>query len=234
MKYYAVKVGKNTGIFTTWPECQENVHGFPGAEYKSFSNLEEAEAYMEKVSTKEVKSEPRADINLLFEEIDIKSDRKNERVLHAFIDGSNISEKGKHKNLQPTYGVLILHNNPLFDGTHELHASILSGSVKSMPGVTDITMSNQIAGELYSALRATAYAINANMEEIVLYYDYKGIEHWADNSWKSKNELSVSYNKTMTELMKKIKVTFVKVKGHDGIIYNDIVDVIAKAGKYFD
>lgn len=65
MKYYAVKVGKNTGIFTTWPECQENVHGFPGAEYKSFSNLEEAEAYIEKVSTEVYSLTVRAESGML-------------------------------------------------------------------------------------------------------------------------------------------------------------------------
>ncbi|MFS0688599.1 viroplasmin family protein [Sporosarcina sp. 179-K 8C2 HS] len=45
-KYYAVKQGKKTGIFTTWDECKQNVHGYPGAEYKSFTNKAEAENYL--------------------------------------------------------------------------------------------------------------------------------------------------------------------------------------------
>ena len=36
MKYYAVKVGRQTGIFNTLEECKEQVDGFEGAEYKSF------------------------------------------------------------------------------------------------------------------------------------------------------------------------------------------------------
>ena len=35
MKYYAVKVGKTKGIFDNWPECNESIKGFSGAEYKS-------------------------------------------------------------------------------------------------------------------------------------------------------------------------------------------------------
>ena len=44
--YHAVRKGTVTGIFRTWEECKKNVHGYSGAEYKSFKTLEEAEAYM--------------------------------------------------------------------------------------------------------------------------------------------------------------------------------------------
>ena len=45
-KFYAVRVGKNPGIYMSWDECKENVHGFGGAEYKSFPTLSEAESFM--------------------------------------------------------------------------------------------------------------------------------------------------------------------------------------------
>ena len=45
-KYYAVKLGYNPGIFTTWKETQEQVNGYSGAVYKSFSTIEEAEEYL--------------------------------------------------------------------------------------------------------------------------------------------------------------------------------------------
>ena len=47
MKYYAVKVGKKTGIFDTWDECKEYVEGFEGALFKSFSNYLDAINYLE-------------------------------------------------------------------------------------------------------------------------------------------------------------------------------------------
>ena len=47
-KFYAVKKGKKTGIFSTWDECKEQVTGFKGAVYKSFKTLSEAEAFLEK------------------------------------------------------------------------------------------------------------------------------------------------------------------------------------------
>lgn len=45
-KVYAVKKGRETGIFTDWDTCKKQVDGFPGAEYKSFSDANEALVYL--------------------------------------------------------------------------------------------------------------------------------------------------------------------------------------------
>lgn len=36
-KYYVVWSGKQTGIFTTWDACKQQVHGVQGARYKSYA-----------------------------------------------------------------------------------------------------------------------------------------------------------------------------------------------------
>lgn len=43
-KYYVVWKGRKTGIFTTWAECEKQVKGFVGAQYKAFGSEAEAEA----------------------------------------------------------------------------------------------------------------------------------------------------------------------------------------------
>ena len=45
-KFYAVKNGKRVGIFNTWEECQEQVLGYSGAEFKSFKSLDDAREYL--------------------------------------------------------------------------------------------------------------------------------------------------------------------------------------------
>ena len=45
-KVYAVRKGRQSGLFYTWPICQEQIKGYSGAEYKSFKTLEEANAYL--------------------------------------------------------------------------------------------------------------------------------------------------------------------------------------------
>ncbi len=42
-KYYVVWEGMQTGIFSTWDECQRQTKGYPQAKYKSFESLAQAE-----------------------------------------------------------------------------------------------------------------------------------------------------------------------------------------------
>ncbi len=50
MKYYAVRQGRQIGIFTDWDECKKLVMGYKGAEYKSFTSREDAVAFMNGIS----------------------------------------------------------------------------------------------------------------------------------------------------------------------------------------
>ena len=56
-KYYAVKAGRKTGIFTTWDECQKQVIGYAGAIYKSFASLKEAEDFLQGTSSQKESSQ---------------------------------------------------------------------------------------------------------------------------------------------------------------------------------
>ena len=43
---YAVVVGRQPGIYASWPECQHQTNKFKGAKYKGFSTEAEAEEYL--------------------------------------------------------------------------------------------------------------------------------------------------------------------------------------------
>ena len=73
-KFYAVKKGKKTGIFSTWDECKEQVTGFKGAVYKSFKTLSEAEAFLER---NEEKNENIEEVDGVYAYIDGSFDRVN-------------------------------------------------------------------------------------------------------------------------------------------------------------
>ena len=73
-KFYAVKEGKKTGIFSTWDECKEQVTGFKGAIYKSFKTLSEAEAFLER---NEEKIENIEEVDGVYAYIDGSFDRVN-------------------------------------------------------------------------------------------------------------------------------------------------------------
>ena len=44
--YYAVKIGENPGIYSSWAECEKQVKGYPNAQFKKWKTREEAEAYI--------------------------------------------------------------------------------------------------------------------------------------------------------------------------------------------
>ncbi len=56
MSYYAVKVGKTPGIYSTWAECEAQVKGYSGAIYKKFSTEEEALKFIGTESKEEFQS----------------------------------------------------------------------------------------------------------------------------------------------------------------------------------
>lgn len=87
-KIYAIKKGKQTGLFYSWNECKEAVNGYSGAEYKGFETEEEAKDYLEN-KVQEIKAEEREEI------IDNK--------LVAYVDGSFDEKIGKY-----AFGCIIL------------------------------------------------------------------------------------------------------------------------------
>ena len=54
--FYAVKVGRNPGVYRTWDECKRETAGFSGAIYKKFKTRAEAENFIsgEKALNREV------------------------------------------------------------------------------------------------------------------------------------------------------------------------------------
>ncbi|KAL2675690.1 hypothetical protein Neosp_011880 [[Neocosmospora] mangrovei] len=47
MKFYAVAIGRTTGVFATWDETKPQVSGYSGAIHKSFKSREEAQEFVD-------------------------------------------------------------------------------------------------------------------------------------------------------------------------------------------
>ncbi|WP_126938731.1 viroplasmin family protein [Veillonella sp. VA142] len=227
-KYYAVRVGHNPGIYVTWSDCEVQVKGFPGAQYKSFPTETEAKAYLGNVnidnsSIAKQRGAKKTSVGTskkmsLGEYLKTQTDDIHQMVesdpceVRAFIDGSF----DKRKGVVGSGGVILL-------GTKEVEFSLSS------------TEPNHVAywnvsGELLAALHVVDYALDHGYTSCSLYYDYMGIEMWATGRWKTNNPLTTSYAKRMKEASKQIRIDFHKVKAHSGIAYNDRADALAKKG----
>ena len=66
-------------------------------------------------------------------------------------------------------------------------------------------------------MAAVERAIELKLPEVTIYYDYMGIEMWAEGAWKRNRQGTIAYYEYMQSAKNKIRIKFVKVKGHSGV-----------------
>lgn len=216
-KFYAVKVGKIPGIYSTWGECEAQTKGVAGAKYKSFATLKEAEDYIQNTDSDTSVTEQSntvmtvEDMNAMVES-KISSLVENEVI--AFVDGSyDVTEE------KSAFGAIIISRGGNKDTLYKAFTKQL--------GEEFISLRN-VAAELEGVKEAINWAVLYKKEKITIYYDYTGIEQWATGQWKANNNITKDYVSFIREKRKSVDITFVKVHAHSGIILNEEVDALAK------
>lgn len=199
-KFYAVKTGRVPGIYGTWAECQQQTNGFSGAVFKSFGTRQEAEAFIAQNG-----DGPEAAAALSCE------DAVDETQAAAYVDGSYDAATGAF-----SYGMVLFHNG------QELHFS---------EKYTDsgLAQMHNVAGEIKGAEAAMRYCLDNNIPSVTIYHDYEGIARWCSGEWQAKKEGTIAYAAYYKKVSARVRIRFVKVKGHSGDTYNELADRLAKA-----
>ena len=89
------------------------------------------------------------------------------------------------------------------------------------------TMRN-VAGEIKASELAMQYALDNGYTSLSIYHDYQGIASWCLGEWKTNKAGTIAYKQFYDGIKDKLKVHFIKVKGHSGDEYNEIADRLAK------
>lgn len=212
-KYYAVKTGKTTGVFKSWEECRKAVEGYPGAQYKGFSTLEEAALYLgESGSAKEQV---------------LRNDRQTQPLPRRHETGE-----------APVPGELLAYVDGSYDDRMKKYAFgcvflLPDGRIYTEYGNGDNEQSlrhRNITGEMLGAMYAVRFAMLNGFHSVEIRYDYQGIEKWVTGEWRSKTELTGKYAASMREWGKSISIRFTKVAAHTNVTYNELADKMAKTG----
>jgi ribonuclease HI len=108
-KYYVVWSGHSTGIFNSWEECQSAIHGYKGAQFKSFTNKQEAEKAF-RDGSKQYSVTPQ------------KSAKTAKIVPSLSVDAACSGNPGimEYQGVNTATGERIFHQGPFEDGTNNI------------------------------------------------------------------------------------------------------------------
>jgi len=231
-QYYAVRNGREPGIYRTWEECKAQVDGYAKAQYKGFGSLEEAEEYMGFVNTNKPDArmpssakpfnppgapEKKRGTGYSEDETrELEMLETDDRLKHLVIytDGACLGNPGPGG-----YGVVLLHGKDRkeFSRGFRLTTNNRMEMLACIVGLQ--ALKDPCAVTLYSD---SQYVINSMT---------KGwAKRWKKNKWKRNGEdvPNADLWDKMLGLCDKHKVKFNWVRGHSGNKENERCDQLAR------
>ena len=210
-KFYAVKRGRKTGLFTVWAECAAQVKGFQGAVYKGFMTEEEARAWLGGADART--EQPRAAAAEMAE----PSAPDTDYIIHT--DGSCLRNPGGA------------------GGWAAVIETAATGAVEEKSGGAPETTNNRM--ELTAALMALSAVPEG--ARVALYTDSQYLKNaftkfwlpaWKKRGWKKADGEPVLNQDLWVQLDAAFaarQVQFHWVKGHAGNPRNERCDALARA-----
>lgn len=128
----------------------------------------------------------------------------------AYVDGSY-----NHATKEFSYGAVIFYQGQTYTFA-EKYAD---------PDLADM---RNVAGEIKGAECAMRFALEEGIPSLAIYHDYEGIASWCTGAWQAKKPGTQAYRDFYQRAKRSVKITFVKVKGHTGVEFNEMADQLAK------
>ncbi len=204
MKFYAVAVGREVGVFTDWATTSQAVNGYPGAKYKSFPLLRLANEFIAAHNggvTPAIEDTPKVE--------------RAPGEIWVYTDGS-------FKNNACGYGVVVLVD----DICHEICGPVPLEPTNNVAELYAIYV-------VLSMLRDHDLKIHSDSQYSIGCVS-TWINGWMRNGWKTaagqpvKNQELI---RAIYELLPGRKVEFIHVKAHCGIEHNELADLLADRGR---
>ena len=192
MKYYAVRIGRNPGIYHTWDECKRETMGFKGASFKKFSTREDAEAFINEV-----------------EEEKKESAVKDELVV--YVDGSY-----RNKDKSHSYGVYMFNDEEEYtyskrffkDSEMRNVSGEIKGAMRAMEEAVKLGKKKIYLHYDYEGIRSWALGFWKTNKEGTIYYKnfYDSIKNKLEVKFiKVEAHSGVKYNELVDQLAKEAK-----------------------------
>ena len=192
MKYYAVRIGRNPGIYHTWDECKRETMGFKGASFKKFSTREDAEAFINEIEEKKKESA-----------------EKDELVV--YVDGSYRDSDKSH-----SYGVYMFNDEEEYtyskrffkDSDMRNVSGEIKGAMRAMEEAAELGKKKIYLHYDYEGIRSWALGFWKTNKEGTIYYKnfYDSIKDKLEVKFiKVEAHTGVKYNELVDKLAKEAK-----------------------------
>ena len=258
--FYAVRKGRQAGIYNDWSDCSAQVHGYSGAAFKKFSSREEAESFVEGSSGGFRNSSYQR-----YKPYSSSSNQRRHRSPQHYhssyysrpscINSCNDSseESAPHKTdhakdtaLSRTTGNVSSRKVVYSDGCciNNGQAGATAGvgvywGAQDPNNISEGLQGNQTnqRAEIVAACRAIETAKHQGLREVEVrtdsIYTIKAMTEWINN-WKRSNWQTKVKNKDdflrLHQLCQEVDVKWTHVPGHQGIPGNEEADKLAKLG----
>jgi len=230
-KFYAVKKGRISGIYTSWSECQKQTSGFSGAIYKSFTKRGDAEAYLSK-DKNEITINDQEEFDKLMRDLN---------TVMVFTDGSerpSVNHKGSgaycNYNGKDYFLSVTCTNDIVTKYNITTGIEILSNPTMEFLAVAEV---------LCRFISVNCVFNRKNKLKLVIWSDYLGCKEWLSREWNTEAEYTTKIKNNclvMIDYLKKkgVDVFVGHIKGHTKGLWfshgNDMSDKAAKSQQDFD
>ena len=192
MKYYAVRIGRNPGIYHTWDECKRETMGFKGASFKKFSTREDAEAFINEIEEK-------------------KTESAGKDELVVYVDGSYRDSDKSH-----SYGVYMFNDEEEYtyskrffkDSDMRNVSGEIKGAMRAMEEAAKLGKKKIYLHYDYEGIRSWALGFWRTNKEGTIYYKdfYDSIRDKLEVKFiKVEAHTGVKYNELVDKLAKEAK-----------------------------
>lgn len=168
-KYYAIRVGRKTGIETTWEACQESIKGYSGAVYRSFSDKQAALDWLNGENATFV----------------VEGSKIEPQDSEQFVD-YDVYTDGSYSNGNYAWAYVFVKDDQIIYQD------------KGIGKNSEAAVMRNVAGEIAAVLFAVKQAAQMKVR-VRINHDYAGIAFWVNGKWRTKTKHTELYVRLMKQ-----------------------------------
>jgi Predicted double-stranded RNA/RNA-DNA hybrid binding protein len=168
-KYYAIKVGRRTGIERSWESCQKSIKGYSGAVYKSFTDEQAALDWLKGENTA----------------FAVEGNKIQQKDSDQFVD-YDVYTDGSYANGNYSWAYIFVKNDKIVYED--------KGPGKNPEAAIMRNVAGEIAAVIFAVKRAAQMKVRVRIN-----HDYAGIAFWVNGNWRTKNKHTELYVKIMKQ-----------------------------------